>query len=315
MNCDCLDENCEVDDWSEQQLHDCSFIEELFQNIPLHILTNMYDAVQYVTTLEVNESKSHFVKNSGQISGQNSGQNFEQNSNQNTFNNPTSTQNETIITIKIARKLDIGQTIENFNQFIKQYPKGFTETTVAEVIRCDDEHDYCDADTGEVKPFPEVKGIYVEYSDDSEDEPTTLDSKFKSKRRQMAEAEHRRLALHQKGKRSAKDGVDRTGNKWTKIKKFNQKPSKNKACKYEDMTEEDLPKSLEEPRTSETGQTKEDLDEAVRNLYFDRANYPRMIYKKGVRPEFPNRTNGFYQCPYTVYNIHTADSTDRTVHP
>jgi len=64
------------------------------------------------------------------------------------------------------------------------------------------------------------------------------------------------------------------------------------------MTEEDLPKSLEEPRTSENGQTKDDLDKLIRNLYFDRVNYPNMIYKKGYRQEFPNRTTAFYQCAY-----------------
>ena len=155
MNCDCLDENCEIDDWSEQQLHDCSFIEDLFQNIPVHILTNMYDAVQFVTTLEVKESNSTL---------------FDQN--QHSLNNSASTStptsNETTITIKIARKLDIEQTMDNLNKFIEKYPEGYTEAT----LRNDDEHIYCDADTGQVKPFPATKGIYVEYSDDSEEDTT-----------------------------------------------------------------------------------------------------------------------------------------------
>ena len=157
----------------------------------------MYDAVRFVTTLEVKESNSTVLD---QLFDQN------QHSLNNSASTPSPTSNETTITIKIARKLDIEQTMDNLNKFIEKYPEGYTEAT----LRNDDEHIYCDANTGQVKPFPATKGIYVEYSDDSE-EDTTFDTNYKAKRRKLLEAENRKLALRKKGI-SVIDGVARTMN-------------------------------------------------------------------------------------------------------
>ena len=77
-----------------------------------------------------------------------------------------------------------------------------------------------------------------------------------------------------------------------------RRKNKLSKSKYDNMTEEDLPKHIQPPKTEETGQTTEDLDKLIRTLYFDRINYQEVVYMKGLYKQFPNKTTKLYQCPY-----------------
>ena len=50
--CDCGD-NCELPNPIDQQIHDCHFIETLLKKVPIEIISALYDTVQFITSMKV----------------------------------------------------------------------------------------------------------------------------------------------------------------------------------------------------------------------------------------------------------------------